>query len=175
MAMISASMEVEAGLVNAAAPGTLEVSGLQVFPVGNSEIRFIVHPDNPVTALSEDQLRGIFAGRITDWAAVGGPAGPILVAAEALGNGTRATVESAFMNGTPIAPEARIVPALSQIAAIVAQSPGAISYGNAASIRAGQVRAVEGPVVLQPMSLVTRGEPTPDMRRVIEAVRAAAS
>lgn len=34
---------------------------------------------NPVTGLTTEQLRGIFSGRITDWAAVGGAPGPIRV------------------------------------------------------------------------------------------------
>ena len=39
----------------------------------------IVHPANPVTGLSQDQLRGIFGGTIRDWRDVGGTPGAILV------------------------------------------------------------------------------------------------
>lgn len=39
----------------------------------------IVHPSNPVTDLSQAQLRGIFGGAIQDWREVGGPPGAILV------------------------------------------------------------------------------------------------
>jgi phosphate transport system substrate-binding protein len=33
----------------------------------------IVHPDNPLRSLSLDQIAAVFAGRITSWAALGGP------------------------------------------------------------------------------------------------------
>jgi phosphate transport system substrate-binding protein len=39
----------------------------------------IVHPSNPVTDLSQAQLRGIFSGAIKDWREVGGTPGTILV------------------------------------------------------------------------------------------------
>jgi phosphate transport system substrate-binding protein len=39
----------------------------------------IVHPANPVTGLSAEQLRGIFGGTIRDWTEVGGSPGAILV------------------------------------------------------------------------------------------------
>jgi len=37
----------------------------------------IVHPDNPVRALTLDQIAAVFAGRITNWAQLGGPELPV--------------------------------------------------------------------------------------------------
>ncbi len=40
---------------------------------------FIVHTSNPVTNITLDNVRSIYAGRITDWRELGGPAAPIKV------------------------------------------------------------------------------------------------
>ena len=40
-------------------------------------VAIIVHPDNPLTSISMADLRAVFAGRITSWAALGGPDEPI--------------------------------------------------------------------------------------------------
>jgi phosphate transport system substrate-binding protein len=52
---------------------------VQAIGLGYTAQVLIVHPSNPVTNLSQEQLRGIFSGAIKDWTEVGGTAGPILV------------------------------------------------------------------------------------------------
>ena len=39
----------------------------------------VVHPDNPIRALTIEQIKGIFSGTITNWSVVGGPDAPIKV------------------------------------------------------------------------------------------------
>lgn len=53
------------------------LSDFTTVPVAMDAITIIVHPSNPVTGLTLEQVRDIFHGRITDWAAAGGPSGPI--------------------------------------------------------------------------------------------------
>ncbi len=48
-----------------------EERGLQQVLMARDAITLIVHPDNPVRALSSEQVRGIFAGRITRWEQLG--------------------------------------------------------------------------------------------------------
>jgi len=40
-------------------------------------VAIVVHPDNPLTSISMADLRAVFGGRITSWAALGGPDEPI--------------------------------------------------------------------------------------------------
>ena len=77
MAMISAPIQVEADIANGKKEGSLDISGFEVFPIGNTKVFFIVHPSNPVKSLSEDQVRDIMSGKITNWKDVGGPDSPI--------------------------------------------------------------------------------------------------
>ncbi len=53
---------------------------LSSFPFAVTAVGIAVNANNPVGALSRDQVRDIFSGKLTDWAAVGGPPGQILVA-----------------------------------------------------------------------------------------------
>lgn len=52
----------------------LEDSGteLEITPIGLDALVFIVNEQNPVTSLTQDQLRQIYTGQITDWADLGG-------------------------------------------------------------------------------------------------------
>lgn len=174
MAMISAPIEVEADIVNGKAPGSLDISDMQTFPIGYSKIFFVVHPRNPVKSLDADQVIGILTGRITNWREVGGNDAPIQLTVEKPGQGTRSTIESLFMNGERMSNGGRQVPVLAHVVKIVSQSPNGFGYGNASSI-GPQVSVVRGVEVEQPLALVSRGAPTPEMRKLISAAAAAGS
>lgn len=59
------------------------------FIIAKDGIAIVVNKDVDVDDLSKDQLKGIFTGEITDWSAVGGAAGKIVVVAREEGSGTR--------------------------------------------------------------------------------------
>ncbi len=46
--------------------------GVKKFLIGKDAIGILVHPSNPVTKLSKEQLADIFMGEITNWQEVGG-------------------------------------------------------------------------------------------------------
>jgi phosphate transport system substrate-binding protein len=46
-------------------------------PVAWDALAVIVHKDNPVGNLTTDQIKGIYLGKYTNWAEVGGPDAPI--------------------------------------------------------------------------------------------------
>lgn len=48
-------------------------------------VAFVVHQDNPVDRLSEQQLRDIYLGRLSNWSQVGGKEGKIIVSNRANG------------------------------------------------------------------------------------------
>ena len=47
--------------------------------IGSYSVAVIVHSDNPVKDLTQEQVRDIFTGAISNWKDVGGPDGPIHV------------------------------------------------------------------------------------------------
>jgi len=63
---------------------------LSAFPVARDGVCIILHQENPVPALTDEEVVAIYTGKITNWNAVGGTDAPITVVNKAEG---RATLE----------------------------------------------------------------------------------
>ena len=61
---------------------------LSAFPVARDGVCIILHRDNPVRALTDNQVVAIYTGKITNWNAVGGTDAPITVVTKAEGRST---------------------------------------------------------------------------------------
>jgi phosphate transport system substrate-binding protein len=89
----------------------------------------VVNPDVTITNLTQQQLQQIFAGTITTWDQVGGPHEFIDVIERPPTSGTRATFLKYVMQGQEPHPSQQLLSDDSNgIGALVAQTPGAISY-----------------------------------------------
>lgn len=112
-------------------------------PIARYGVVPIVHPGNPIADLSLAQLRDIYAGRITSWKEVGGPAQPIHIIASADAMAGIFQVWNAKVMGgtTPVTPSASTVSA-SQIGEAVAHDPLAIGY-TALGRLTGSVKALK--------------------------------
>ncbi len=90
----------------------------------------ITHPENPIESLTLNELQAIYSGDVTDWADVGGQAGPINVMTRPDGSGTRSVFESRiFGDDTPrVAPQAQITGSNNDMATAVNADEGAIGF-----------------------------------------------
>ena len=70
-----------------------EASALQSVVVARDGIAVVLNPANKVTALTLDQVRDIFSGKIANWNAVGGDDHAIAVISREAGSGTRTSFE----------------------------------------------------------------------------------
>lgn len=61
---------------------------LHAFPVARDGVGIIVHKDNPVRALTDEQITAIYTGKITNWKEVGGKEAAITVVNKAEGRST---------------------------------------------------------------------------------------
>ncbi len=61
---------------------------LSAFPVARDGVCPILHQENPVQALTDEQVVAIYTGKITNWKAVGGTDAPITVVNKAEGRST---------------------------------------------------------------------------------------
>lgn len=105
---------------------------VQALGIGYTAQVLIVHPSNPVTALSKEQLRGIFGGGITDWSQVGGTGGTILVALRAESSPTRTALDPLLRPaGASYRPDAITTPDAEAMVNTVAASPRAIGMVSA--------------------------------------------
>lgn len=137
------SGQVEIGLISW--PPLANASGVQVTAVGWDAVALIVHPQNPVTTLSLEEIRQIFNGRSFNWQSAAGPNLPIQVISREEGSGTRTAFESQVMEGLPVTPTAIVLPNSQAVVDFVAQHPEAIAYVSAAfATEAVRAVAVEG-------------------------------
>jgi phosphate transport system substrate-binding protein len=65
-----------------------EERDLSAFPVARDGVCPILHRENPVQALTDEQVVAIYTGKITNWKAVGGTDAPITVVNKAEGRST---------------------------------------------------------------------------------------
>lgn len=90
----------------------------------------IVNKEVAVDDLTIEQLKGIFTGTITNWSEVGGADAEIVVINRASGSGTRATFETAVLQGEKV--PSTFTPqeqdSSGTVTKMVASTPNAISY-----------------------------------------------
>ena len=72
---------------------TEELPGVVVTAIAQDKIAIIVHPDNPMSDITQDTLKRIYSGEITNFVDIGGADIPIMVVTREAGSGTRSTVE----------------------------------------------------------------------------------
>jgi phosphate transport system substrate-binding protein len=103
-------------------------------------IAIIVHPDNPLRALSLAQLRAIFSGSERDWRSLRGASGPIVVHARDANSGTWDTFRSLVLGEVGLRADARRHESTLELSRAVAADRDAIGFVGLAGI--GAARAV---------------------------------
>jgi len=95
-------------------------------------IAISVHPSNPVSNLTTEQVQGIFKGEITNWSEVGGNDEEILVISREDGSGTRGAFEEILKleddNGSLVIDTALIFNGNGGVKAALASKENAIGY-----------------------------------------------
>lgn len=96
--------------------------------VGMDAVAVVTHKDNPVSALTLEQVGAIFSGEVSNWAELGGPSAPIKVFVLQENFATRRFVEDFFLKGRSFVPTARIVDTHALLPELVSQDPWAIGF-----------------------------------------------
>lgn len=96
-------------------------------------IGIIVHPDNPVTDLTVEQVGQIYSGEITNWKDVGGSDAPIVCIGREAASGTRDGFEE--VTGTKDKCKyAQELTSTGDVVQTVSGNPNAIGYASVASV-----------------------------------------
>jgi phosphate transport system substrate-binding protein len=94
----------------------------------------IIHPDNPVSRLTIDQLADMYTGRITNWQDVGGNDAPIVLLSRETNSGTHVYfLEEVVRKGESdsediFAPQTLLMPSSVGITSELRRNPNAIGY-----------------------------------------------
>ncbi len=122
------------GLSSRALKDDEKASGLKETVLAYDGIAIIVHPDNPVSDLTVEQIADIYTGKITNWKDVGGNDAAIVLIGREAGSGTRDGFES--ITGTQDACQYRQeLTSTGDVITTVSQNPDAIGYASLAAVK----------------------------------------
>lgn len=113
-----------------------QANGIQPveFTIARDAIAVIVHPDNPVSKLTLQQISDIYSGRINNWMEVGGEDRPIVRLSRETNSGTHVYFLETVLrlgekeNKTLFSMDTLLLPSSEGIIAEVRQNPNAIGY-----------------------------------------------
>lgn len=170
--------------------------GLNATPIAYDGIAVVVHPANPVTNLTMEQVHQIFSGKITNWKEVGGPDKEILLVIREAGSGTRDAFEEIVKlfeekDGKKVATVAEdkaiIADSTNAITQNVAGKENAIGYVSLGSLNTGTTRALQlngvdctaenvknkTYAIARPFLLLTKGTPSAEVQSVLDYILSA--
>jgi phosphate transport system substrate-binding protein len=156
----------------------------QQITVALDGLAVVVHPANPLSQLTMEQLAAIFSGRVTNWKEIGGADLPIVVLSREVNSGTHVYFKEHVLRGedknsqAEFAANALMLPSSQAIADEVDQNPGAVGYYGMGYISPSEkalaiARDAASPYVQptienvvsqaypisRPLLMVTRGQP----------------
>ena len=155
-----------------------KAEGMLESPLCRDALVIITHIQNPVRNLTEDQLRSVFSGAVTNWKQVGGPDHPIRVISPDKDTAAYKMFSGMVMRGTDI--DYYLLTAQSTVAADVTRIyRGAVSFVNQGALqrksRAAHVVQIDGLGPGDPgypyyevFSLVTRGKPEGSVKKFVD-------
>ena len=106
----------------------IEKYGLRTFPFAIDGVAVVVNPGNPVSAMSKQQLKDVFAGRIVNWKELGGEDAAISLYVREDGSGTRETFEERALDKGTAMQGANVVNSNGSMKTTVAGDRNAIGY-----------------------------------------------
>jgi phosphate transport system substrate-binding protein len=107
-------------------------------------LAIILHPDNPIAALSTAQLAQVFAGELSNWAQLGAPDGVISLYARDDQSGTFDTFKELVLsaNGKALAANAKRFESSEKLSDAVSQDPNGIGFIGLPYIRQAKALAI---------------------------------
>ena len=133
----------------------------------------IVHPDNPVTDLSIEQLSLIYQGKITNWKEIGGKDLQIVVVSRDTSSGTYEVWEEKVLHKAKVTAKAQLQASNGAVVQAISKNRYAIGYIGLGymndSIRGIKVNGIEATaatalsgayLVARPLFMFTNGWPT---------------
>ncbi len=173
---IAMSTDTVAGLAAVAAKkGTpFNPADFQEYFLKTTHLVFICHKSNPVSSLTEAQIKGILTGQIKKWKEVGGPDSPIAIYYEREASGNYGLLKKNLLKddalttrGLTFVDNARLI--VTNVADVEsAFGPTGDFYLN------GSVKVIDGFQIPQSLCFITKKNPSPTVIRVIEAFKARA-
>lgn len=130
------------------------------YAVAKDGITVYVHPDNPITELSIEQLRALFDGSVKNWSEVGGPDMKVILYGRENSSGTYDFFKEHVLDKGDFAKETSSLAGTAGVVNAVTQDPGGIGYGGAAyssGVKAVKLKGDDGEALEPSLENVTSG------------------
>lgn len=158
--------------------------GLVAFPFAIDGVAAVVHKENPIKGLTQEQVKGIFAGKITNWKQVGGLDAAINVYTRDEASGTREVFFGKMLAKGVIIDSANVVASNGAMKTAVAGDKNAIGYVSIGHIddtlkappldgvAPTQDNATNGEYkITRKLFMTTKGEPQGIVKSFVEYIR----
>jgi phosphate transport system substrate-binding protein len=146
-------------------------------------IAVIVNPKNKIKAITKQQIKDIYTGKVSDWSELGGSPGKIVVLSRDTSSGTYEAFEVLALNKEKVRADALINASNQAIASTVGTTPGAIGYvGHGYLTKKVKDLTVDGvkctkETILsgkyelsRPLFMYTNGKPSGDIKKLIDFI-----
>ncbi len=146
-------------------------------------IAVVVHPTNTSAALTQEQIKGIYSGRIRSWKELGWVDRAIDMVTREEGSGTRSAFEDLMMRGVEISESTMVQDSNGSVKEVIATDPYAIGYislgvvdekvkrlpidGVAATVENIKAKRYR---IVRPFLYLTLGSPGPEAKSFIDFV-----
>ena len=100
--------------------------------VARDGVAIYVNEANPLTKISQGDLRGIYLGDITNWKQVGGADAPIVLYSRENSSGTYVFVKEHVLKGGDYAASAQTLPGTAAVVNAISKEKNGIGYGGGA-------------------------------------------
>lgn len=102
----------------------------------------IVHPDNPISELTMEQIKKVFTGAYKNWKELGGPDQPITALSRESNSGTYVFFQEHVLEKENFDPTVKLMPASSSIAQSVSQDKWSIGYLGLGYTKEGNIKVL---------------------------------
>jgi phosphate transport system substrate-binding protein len=145
----------------------IDPASLKRSVIGTSNLLVLLNKANKVKQLSKEQLKAIFTGKVTNWRDVGGVDGPITVYWGKGSPNQNKPFTAWVLDGERVTAQAKPAGDLFSLREIVVNDPTAIVLSTSGLITPS-TKVPEIPVMKLPMEVVTKGEPSAKVKRLLK-------
>jgi phosphate transport system substrate-binding protein len=172
IALLAGSLAGVAQAMNAEKPGSVEVTGMTAVPLSAIKLLLVANSAAGVKSLTEAQARDLFSGKITNWKDVGGADVPVKVVLPFPGDGARVSLQEELLNGASFPQGVILRNSSKDIAPVISQLPGALSCVSQQNASGLPTLSCDKDLTM-PLLLVAKGEPAGDVKKTVDAIKAA--
>jgi phosphate transport system substrate-binding protein len=148
----------------------VDTSLLQIVEVGTNDTVVLLNRHNAIKKLTRKQLKGILAGRITNWRQLNGANRGIVVVLNVAPTADNNSFIREILGEEKFAPKLHTAYSYEDVRKLITDTPGAIGF-TPSGYAAASISVPRSPKVSTPVIVVTRGTPSRQVSILTEILK----